>query len=219
MKDIPMFTTEYGLASLVLKEVPYRQLAYIRVLTVQPGHLAELIAECVSFCRMVGAEVVCAAGHDDLEKWPVYTSVIEMRGDARVDWAKVENLFPVTEQTVARWREIYNERMRGVDNAATLEARDEKRIVESGGAYFVHRQGQLLGIGWLEDGKLLAVAASVPGAGERVMHTLMSLDEGGRICLEVASTNERAIRLYERLGFIKTREITRWHRVFGESLL
>jgi ribosomal-protein-alanine N-acetyltransferase len=29
----------------------------------------------------------------------------------------------------------------------------------------------------------------------------MSLDEGGQICLEVASTNGRAIRLYEKLGF------------------
>ena len=215
MKDIPMFTTDYGVASLVLKEIPYRGQAYVRVLDVQPGQIRELIAECVSFCRMVGADAVYATGQDDLARWPVYTSVYEMQGDALVDWEKTENLFPVTEQTVTRWREIYNERMRGVDNAATLESRDEKRILESGGAYFVHRQGELLGIGWLDEGKLLAVASAVPGAGERVMNTLMSLDEGGRLCLEVASTNERAIRLYERLGFIKTREISCWYRVFG----
>ena len=215
MKDIPMFTMDYGVASLVLKEIPYRGQAYVRVLDVQPGQIRELIAECVSFCRMVGADAVYATGQDDLARWPVYTSVYEMQGDALVDWEKTENLFPVTEQTVTRWREIYNERMRGVDNAATLESRDEKRILESGGAYFVHRQGELLGIGWLDEGKLLAVASAVPGAGERVMNTLMSLDEGGRLCLEVASTNERAIRLYERLGFIKTREISCWYRVFG----
>lgn len=215
MKDIPMFTTDYGVASLVLKEIPYRGQAYVRVLDVQPGQIRELIAECVSFCRMVGADAVYATGQDDLAQWPVYTFVYEMQGDALVDWEKTENLFPVTEQTVTRWREIYNERMRGVDNAATLESRDEKRILESGGAYFVHRQGELLGIGWLDEGKLLAVASAVPGAGERVMNTLMSLDEDGRLCLEVASTNERAIRLYERLGFIKTREISCWYRVFG----
>ena len=219
MKDIPMFTTEYGVASLAFKEIPYRGQAYVRVLDVQPGQIKELMAECVSFCRMVGAEAVYATGHDDLQQWPVYTAVLEMRGDANVDWDKAESVFPVTEQTVARWREVYNDRMRGVDNAATLESRDEKRILESGGAYFVHRQGELLGIGWLEDGKLLAVAATVPGAGERVMHTLMSLDEGGQICLEVASTNERAIRLYEKLGFIKTREVSRWYRIFGDDSL
>ena len=29
MRDFPVFTTEYGVASLILKEVPYRQEAYI----------------------------------------------------------------------------------------------------------------------------------------------------------------------------------------------
>ena len=45
------------------------------------------------------------------------------------------------------------------------------------------------------------------------MNTLMSLVEGAQLRLEVASTNERAIRLYEKLGFIKTGEISRWYRV------
>ena len=31
--------------------------------------------------------------------------------------------------------------------------------------------------------------------------------------LEVVSTNQRAIRLYEKMGFIKTKEISRWYRV------
>jgi ribosomal protein S18 acetylase RimI-like enzyme len=101
--------------------------------------------------------------------------------------------------------------MIGVDNAATVTYSDQKALLESGGAYFVHRDGHLLGLGWMEDNKLLAVAALEPGAGERVMHTLMSLVEGQTITLEVASTNRRAIRLYEKLGFVKTREIRRWY--------
>ena len=212
MKDIPMFTTECGVASLAFKEIPYRGQAYVRVLDVQPGQMKELMAECVSFCRMVGAEAVYATGHDDLLQWPVYTAVLEMRGDANVDWDKAESVFPVTEQTVARWREVYNDRMRGVDNAATLESRDEKRILE-GDAYFIHRDGELLGIGWMEDTKLLAVASVKSGAGEQVMHTLMSLVEGADMTLEVASTNARAIRLYEKLGFLKIREVSKWYQV------
>ena len=219
MKDIPMFTTEYGIASLVLAEIPYRKEAYIRVVSVEEGQLSNLLAECVSFCRMVGAEIIYAAGHGDLETYPLQTSVVEMRGDARVDWEMVDNLFPVTEQTVARWRQICNERMDGIDCAATLTGAAEKKILSSGGAYFVHRDGELIGTGWMEEEKLLLICAAKPGMGERVMHTLMSLDEGGSITLEVASTNQRAIRLYERLGFIKTREITRWYRVFGETPL
>ena len=55
------------------------------------------------------------------------------------------------------------------------------------------------------------MAAVEQGAGERVMHTLLSLVEGATVTLEVASTNARAIRLYERLGFIKTQELRRWY--------
>ena len=213
MRDFPLFTTDFGLASLVLKEIPYRQEAYITVLEVQPDGLDPHIQECVSFCRMAGAEQIYAKGHPGLDSFPLHTKVLEMRGTAWVDKEKLENLFPVTEATVSRWRGIYNEKMRLVDNAGTLEARDEKRILDSGGAYFIHHHGTLLGIGWLEDAKLLAVASVVPGAGDRVMHTLMSLVEGADMNLEVASSNKRAIRLYEKLGFVMTRQLSQWHCV------
>ena len=86
------------------------------------------------------------------------------------------------------------------------------KILESGGAYFVHQDGQLLGIGWMEDTKLLTVAAE-PGQGERVMHSLMSLVEGAQMTLEVASTNKRALALYQRLGFVATRPLDSWYRL------
>ena len=211
MKDFPMFDTEFGIASLVLKEIPYKGTAYIILREVWDAE--GLLKECVSFCRMAGAEIICAAGHEILETYPHYTTVYEMRGEARVDPENLESLFPVTEATVTRWRSIYNEKMRGIDNAATLTAFDEKRIVKSGGAYFVHHAGELLGIGWLDDTTLLAVAAVKPGAGKTVMNTLMSLVEGAQMTLEVASTNEKAIHLYEKLDFLKTKEISRWYRV------
>ena len=52
MKDIPVFTTEFGVASLILKEIPYRREAYIRIQTTQQPQ--ELLKECISFCRMCG---------------------------------------------------------------------------------------------------------------------------------------------------------------------
>ena len=211
MRDFPMFTTEFGIASLVLKEVPYRQEAYIIIRSTEEPE--ELLKECVSFCRMVGAEKVYAKGHPILEQYPLHTIIYEMRGTAEVDPEMVENIFPVTEATVGRWREIYNEKMRSIDCAATQTSRDEKTILSSSGTYFVHRGGAVLGIGWMEDTELLAICAAAPGEGRRVMHTLMSTVEGAQVHLEVASTNLRAIRFYESLGFIKTGEKSRWYRV------
>lgn len=213
MKDFPMFTTQYGVASLVLKEIPYRETAYIILRDTQEPEM--LLRECVGFCRACGAEHIYAAGHSFLEKYPFYTAVLEMRGQVRTEEEELEHLWPVTEQTVARWREILNRRMRSVDNAATLEPRDEKKILNSGGAYFIHTQGELLGVGWLEGEQLLAVASVKPGAGERVVRTLLSLVREQPVTLEVASTNERAIRLYEKLGFLPVREVSRWYRVDG----
>ena len=213
MKDFPVFDTEFGIASLVLAEVPYREEAYIHIRdALQPE---ELLKECISFCRMVGAERVYACGHEILEQYPVQGEIWEMRGQARPDPEQVECLWPVTEKTVGQWRQMMNERMAGVDNAGTLDSKKEKEILASGGAYFVHRDGELLGTGWMEEEKLLMLCGVKPGAGERIMHTLMSLCEDGRIRLEVASTNDRAIRLYEKCGFLKIRELSRWYRVFG----
>lgn len=213
MRDFPVFTTEHGVSSLVLKEIPYKKHAYIRIHDVDDAYFTEHLRECVSFCRMCGAEAVYAEGNDKLEVFPHYTSVLLMKGTARPDPEKMASLFPVTEETVSKWRSIYNEAMRSVDNAGTLESRDEKQILASGGAYFVHRSGDLLGIFWLEGSKLLAIAGVRPGAGETLMHTMMSLREGESMSLEVASTNLRAVRLYEKAGFLKTDELRRWYQV------
>lgn len=213
MRDFPIFTTDYGVSSLILREIPYRKEAYIRLLDVQAGGLSDHLAECISFCRMAGAEQVFAAGAG-LDAYPRAAAIVEMRGTAAPDPEEVACLFPVTEQTVSSWRELHNKSMAGVDNAGTLEKRDEPRILGSTGAYFIHDNGTLLGIGWLEEGKLLAIASVIPGKGHRVMHTLMTLQEGADIVLEVASTNSKAIHLYEKLGFVKTRVITQWFSVF-----
>ncbi len=213
MRDFPIFTTDYGVSSLVLKEIPYRKEAYIHIRDVQRDFFQEHLAECVSFCRMCGAERIYGEGNEKLQQYPLYTCVWQMCAAACPEEEKIASLFPVTAKTVSKWRSIYNEAMRKVDNAGTLESREEEKIVSSGSAYFVHRSGELLGIFWLEGTKLLAIAAVQKGAGETVLHTMMSLLEGKQITLEVASTNERAIRLYERNGFVKTAQLCAWHQV------
>ena len=212
MKDFPLFTTDHGVASLILKEVPYRELAFIHIREIQPGGFEEHLKECVSFCRMVGAERILAKGHEELDRYPLNSIVYKM--SMPLDTREPEAcLWPVTEETVTAWREIYNKGMRPFDNHATMTAHDEKKILQSGGAYFVHRDGQLLGIGWMEGNELLAVVSTVPGMGETVARTLFTTVKADTVTLQVVSTNERAIRLYERMGFIKTGEVSRWYRV------
>ena len=211
MQDFPMFTTEYGVASLILKEVPYRQEAYIIIQSaLQPE---ELLKECVSFCRMVGAEKIYARGHEIVERYPLHCAIYEMRGSIDIEEEKVDNLWPVTGETIASWREFLNSQMRCVDNAATLDKKSEKEILEKGGAYFIHRAGKLLGAGWLAGEELMVIAAAEKGTGDRVFHTLLSASCPERLELQVASTNERAIRFYEKMGMIKTAELRRWYRV------
>ena len=212
LKDIPMFDTETGVSTLVLKEIPYKQVAYVKVHSVQPDGLEAHIKECVSFCRMCGAERICASGHEGLESWPLVCTVITMALSLAGTTELGANLFPVTEETVGQWRSIYNERMGPVDNTATLTARDDRELLE-GGAYFVHEAGELLGIGWMKGSELLCIASVKPGAGERVLKTLLPLADSDRVKLDVASTNVRARRLYERLGFIAVEEKSKWYLI------
>lgn len=212
MKDIPLFDTDTGVSTLVLKEIPYQQTAYIHVRSVQPGGLREHLSECAAFCRMCGAERVYATGHGELEQYPLYCAVRTMCRE-KPDWTPTAQLVPVTDQTVRRWREVYNERMSAVDNAATLTARDERELLGSGGAWFVYDDTELLGIGWLRDGELLAVASVKRGSGERVLGTLLAGAKAKRVTLEVASTNLRAIALYERMGFVTVGDRSRWYLI------
>lgn len=211
MKDFPAFITEYGVASLVLKEVPYRQEAYIIIQSSEEPE--KLLEECISFCRMVGAEKIYARGHSYVKKYPLHCAILEMQGNIPVDETKVRMLWPVTAENVGQWRSLLNERMADVDNAGFLELADEKRILDIGGGYFVHNSGEVLGAGWIARGELKLIASVQKGTGESVLHTLLSTVPDEDIRIQVASTNTRAIRFYERMGFVATRELRRWYRV------
>lgn len=211
MKDIPVFTTEYGVASLVLREVPYQQTAYIRLqATEEPEKLLE---ECVKFCRMVGAEKILATGHPALESHPLRTAIIRMAcmKDALGDTDGA--LFPVQEHTAGEFQRLYNEKVSHVPNAAWMDQADKKDMLSTGEGYFVHRDGALLGIGRVLHGQIRFLAAVQPGAGADVVKALAHAVTEETVTVEVASRNEKAVKLYERLGFIRIKELSRWYDV------
>ena len=212
MRDLPVFSTENGVASLVLREVPYKAEAYITLRDSQAPEL--LLAECVDFCKAAGAEHVFAKGHSVLEKYPLHTAVWQMQrvreGMPETDAA----LFPVTEETLEQWCSIYNEKMKPVPNAATMTRANGKKHIAKGTGYFVHQNGELLGIGIVEGDSVETVVSVKPRCGYDVMLALCGAIYSEEIRLEVASTNIPAIKLYEKLGFVKTKELSRWYCVY-----
>lgn len=213
MKDFPVFTTEFGVASLVLKEIPYQGMAYIIIRdSLEPEKLLE---ECVGFCRACGAERIYATGHDFLEKYPLYTVQALMCCDrARIPDTDAA-LFPVQEKTLAQWMEIYNRKITAVPNGAWMTSRDGQEMLKRGDGYFVHRQGTLLGTGIASGDRIDWVASVVPGGGWDVVCALSHAITADTASLTVSMDNEKALRLYERVGFVVTKKISSWHSVFG----
>jgi ribosomal protein S18 acetylase RimI-like enzyme len=103
--------------------------------------------------------------------------------------------------------------MADIPNAAYMDSKDGKELLQKGDGYFVHKDGELLGIGKASGDFLDAVISVKPGMGETVVKALVSILTEDTVRLMVAGANERAVRLYERLGFMKTKELSRWYRV------
>lgn len=211
MRDIPVLTTSSGVASLTLKEIPYKGIAYIRLQdTLEPEFL---LKECVDFCRMAGAEHVYATGHEILRRYPLHTAVIQM-SCARDCLPQTDAaLFPVLDNTLQEWMDIYNRTMENVPNSATMTIGDGQDLLKTGDGYFVHRDDVLLGIGKASCNKIDVVVSLIPGSGRDVLLALCNALADDRVTVEVASANTRAIHLYQRLGFIQTAEIARWYKI------
>ena len=87
-------------------------------------------------------------------------------------------------------------------------------LLKERSAYFVHKDDVILGIGIVSGDKIQAIAACQKGAGETVLKALCGVLDTDMICLEVASNNVPALRLYERLGFIKVGVTESWYQVY-----
>ncbi len=211
MKNIPIFTTENGVASLVLQEIAYTGIAYVTIRSSQSPEA--LIQECADFCRMCGGERVYATGSDALTAYPFYTAVQyfqrPVEGLPETDAA----LFPVQEQTAGKWQELYNAKMKAVPNASWMRDQDVKELLQKGDGYFIHKNGHLLGIGRASEGRISVVAATEPGAGWEIVSALAYGLCGETVGLEVASENQKAVALYQRLGFLPVRELSRWYQI------
>lgn len=210
MKDFPLFTTEHGVATVILREIPYTRCGYIHIRS--SLNVEKLVEDCTEFCRMAGAESVFAAG-DGLDAYPEHCRIVTMQCSREQIADTDACLFPVTEKTISQWKNYYNRAMAQIPNAAWMTDQDASQMLEQGDGYFVHADGKLLGIGKASCDTIDAIVSLEKGQGETVVKALCHALHADVVKLEVASTNERAIKLYQRMGFLQTGERICWHRV------
>ena len=212
MRNIPVFSTQNGVGSLILKEIPYSGIAYVRIQSTQVPDA--FVAECLDFCKVAGAQHVYAAGHPDLQQYPLHTAVWKMSALRESLPDTDAALMPVTKETLEDWRQIYNSRMAGVANASYMSIAESEEMLNRGDGYFIHRDKTLLGIGMASGAAIKVVISCKKGAGRDVVLALNHALAGELAVMEVATANARAMRLYENLGFVKTAELSRWYRLF-----
>ena len=211
MKDLPMFMTEAGAASLIFREIPYQGAAYIKIQDSRDPQ--QLLEDCVAICRAAGAEKIYASGDPVCENYPLYTRILRMQCDTQMLGDTDAALFPVQETTLETWRTLYNSKVTRIPNGAWMTEADGKQMLQTGEGYFVHRGDALLGIGRVEGNILRFVASVQSGAGADVVRALCHAVTADTVVLDVASANQKAVALYEKLGFVPVFEVSSWYCV------
>lgn len=206
MKNIPVFMSGGGTATIILQEVPKSGKAYVILQTIIPECLDTLLNDCKQFCIGAGAKIVYVS--DGKKKLPlphcydllVLTAPLPVTRDYRPI-----RLIPLTEETGMTYISIYNLCFEGVSHALSYDRQQLKRIeaMQQRAYLAVDENGDYIGIGELHEGELAAVAV-VPearGIGTDLTCTLLSLLEGNEVMLTVVSDNARALHMYEKLDF------------------
>lgn len=211
MKNIPAFTSSGGVASLVLEEIPYKKEAYIRIHNVYDFEI--LIADCISFCKAVGAEKIYASGAVPPNRYLIHTEIWMLSADRCQLPITDAKLVPVTENTLVNWIEIYNRKMRNVHNAATMNQTKCVKLLETEDVYFVYKSNVQIGICKGKNGVIDVIASTTIGGGADVVLAMCSAFSVPDIHVQVASTNAKALNLYNKLGFSKVETISVWYKV------
>lgn len=214
MKDIPMFTGENGLASLLLRGIPHTRRAYVVIHSALPARMPALLAECRRVCRLAGAETILVSADVPLDLPRAY-ELLEL-ACARADLPPPEApvaLRPVTAETAGDYLRLYNELFRDVPGAAVCTEADLAPMLAQERAFFALEGGEAAGLGQYAASELRAIAVTPAhrGLGRRLALTLLGRMPGWEITLQVSSANAPALRLYERLGFTQRRVLSRWY--------
>jgi len=214
MRNIPIFTAENGMASLILREIPYSGRAYILVRAVWNGRGAALLQECAAFCRAAGAEQVYASDEmQDLPAVPAYDMLQLVCPANTLPLAEhPAELVPVCAETAQTYQTIYNRCFRQLPGAAAYDQKAVQRLIDEHTGWLVRHYGEWAGV--VETGHQtlegIGILPEYRGLGYAAAVTALQPLRTAEIRLKVSDHNEKALRLYERLGFQREKTISRW---------
>lgn len=219
MKDIPLFTGDHGIATLLLRGIPAGGCAYVLVRSARPGQTDALLDECRRFCLMAGATQVLAAAPTPLAL-PVAYDLLEL-SCPRAQFpppAPPVALRPVTPDNAAVYLRLYAEIFRGVPGADICTAADLMQLPPRSAAYVAEAAGAPAGVG-MHTADALRVVGVLPahrGLGRPLTLALLARTTADIVTLQVSSANAPAMRLYTALGFTRRRVLSRWYRLTAE---
>ena len=216
MKDIPIFTADNGIATLILKEIFGTGRAYVLVRSVWTDAGA-LLAECRQFCRACGAEEIYASWEQAELPGNHAWDLVEMtcRKDALPKDGKPVDLEELTEDTGPAYLEIYNRCFHNLPGSASYGNRDLQRLYGEELAYLARVDGKPAAVAEISRDGLegIAVLPEFRGLGYDLSLAVLDKVPSMNLRLKVANTNERARRLYTRLGFRDREVLSRWYRL------
>lgn len=217
MRNIPMFTAANGMASLILREIPYSGRAYVMVRSVWNDRTEAFLQECAEFCRAAGAdEVLASDGKNDLPAEHAYDILrLTVERAALPVLEQPVELEPVSAENGSAYLEIYNACFRDVPGAASYDKKDLQRLVEQGSGLLGKKDGAYAGVVELDPDGIagIAVLPRYRGLGHDLALTALQQVKQETLCLKVADINRRAVALYRRLGFGNDTLISRWWRI------
>lgn len=219
MKDIPIFTGQFGIATLILREIPHQGGAYVMVRGTKEGYLQAFLEECRTFCVMAGAQWVLATADEPLDFLPHVHDMLELSCPRALlpPPSKPVEAIPVTVENGEEFLRCYRLLFRAIPNAATYTQTDLQRILEQEQACLALVDGKTAGIAQWTDGELCAIGVlpEYRGLGHRLALTVFSRMTAEEITLRVSSSNAPALRLYQKLGFDRKRILSRWYALEG----
>jgi GNAT superfamily N-acetyltransferase len=220
MKNIPVFLGQNGTATLILREIPFSGKAYVLLRTVLPDCLSGLIQECGDFCRQCGAKTIFVSRDDDHTPLPLPHAydILQLAVEkSTLPTGAPFPLVPMDETNDSIYLRIYNQCFQNVSHALSYDREQLRRIYHSGQQAFLalSEDGTPCGMGELHDSELAAVGLLPEhrGHGYDLTLSLLAHCEGPEITLTVASDNEPALGLYEKLGFHVTGMESAWYRL------